>query len=129
MLNPTKESKAVFGSLLWVASSSFLFFGHGNVWTLAGLCLGAILLETSARDAKVKKGVLGRLWYMFYFLAFTGLAQVVAAHGGYIEILSVIFSNLFVFVGSSAAAVIFAIIVHTEKLSKTGCSGSESPKA
>ncbi len=119
MLKSTKELQAVVGSSLWIIAASLFFFGFGSIWLLAILCIGGILLEVSSREFKEKEGVLGRLWYMFYFLVFAGLAQVATSHSGYVQIVSTLFSNHFIYIGSSAASLVYALILLREKMANT----------
>lgn len=119
MLKSTKEFQAVIGSSLWVTAASLFFFGYGSIWSLAVLCAGGIFLEVSSRKFKEKEGVLGRMWYMFYFLAFAGLAQVASSHGGYVQIVSTLLSNHLIYIGSSAASIVYAVILLREKMANT----------
>ncbi len=129
MLKSTKEFQAVIGSALWVIAASLFFFGYGSIWSLAVLCAGGIFLEVSSREFKEKEGVLGRLWYMFYFLAFAGVAQVSSSHGGYVQIVSTLLSNHFIYIGSSAASLVYAVIQLRGKVVNTRANATKEANA
>ncbi|WP_196159107.1 hypothetical protein [Reinekea sp. G2M2-21] len=129
MLKFRKGFQAIVGSFLWVTAASLFFFRNGNILSFAVLCIGGILLEVSSRDFKETDGVLGRLWYMFYFLAFAGLAQVASSHRGYIQIVSVLFSNLFLYIGSSVASIVYAVILLREEMANAGVNTSKNANA